>query len=189
METSQGLVPRDTLRRPAGTETLQVDPETRGGDRGPEALQADHARMPARGATTPTASDVIQLLLRTAAHVGAEQTRRLRHTRLSPSAFNVLLELADAPDHALQPCALAERMAVSRPSMCGLIDGLQAKELVTRMPHERDGRRVLVALSVAGQRLVDDHRNDYDDLLNALLHDLTNSERQRLVGLLERICP
>ena len=168
-------------------ETLRVNRKTHSGAFDPEALPAEQTSMPARDAKTPTSSDVIQRLMRTAAHVGAEQTRRLRHTSLSPSAFNVLLELADAPDHALQPCALAERMAVSRPSMCGLIDGLQAKGLVTRTPHQRDGRRVLVALSVAGQRLVDEHRNDHDEMLDALLRDLTNNERQRLIGLLQRI--
>lgn len=152
-----------------------------------ETLRADPAGMPTERAWEPSSSDVIARLLRTAAQVGAEQTRCLRHTSLSPSAFNVLLELADAPDQALQPCALAERMAVSRPSMCGLIDGLQAKGLVTRTPHRRDGRRVLVALSVAGRRLVDAHRSDYDTTLDALLDNLTSNERQRLVGLLRRI--
>lgn len=169
-------------------ETLRVDREARGGAFDSETLSTNQASTSAHDGGTPTSSDVIQQLLRTAAHVGAVQTRRLRRTSLSPSAFNVLLELADAPDHALQPCALAERMAVSRPSMCGLIDGLQAKGLVTRAPHQRDGRRVLVALSGAGQQLVDTHRNDYEDMLDALLQDMTNNDRHRLIGLLQRIC-
>lgn len=133
--------------------------------------------------------DVIQRLLRTAAHVTAQQTRRLRSTTLSPSAFNVLLELADARGGGLQPCVLASRLAVSRPSMCGLIDGLQAKGLVTRVPHSRDGRRVVVHLSAVGRRLLDEHRAAYDAALDGLLHDLNRSDRQHLVGLLQRIGP
>lgn len=137
------------------------------------------------GETGP--GDVIQRLLRTAAQVTSEQTRRLRDTRVSPSAFNVLLELAAAGDEGLQPCALAARLSVSRPSMCGLIDGLQAKALVTRSPHHRDGRRVLVALSDTGRRLVDDHRASYDAMLDSMLDDLTGSDRRHLIGLLQRI--
>lgn len=74
-----------------------------------------------------------------------------------------------------------------RPSMCGLIDGLQAKALVTRSPHHRDGRRVLVALSDSGRRLVDDHRASYDAMLDSMLDDLTGSDRRHLIGLLQRI--
>jgi DNA-binding MarR family transcriptional regulator len=115
------------------------------------------------------------------------QARELRATALSPSAFNVLLELADARDQILQPCSLADRLTVSRPSMCGLIDGLQAKGLVTRSPHQEDGRRVLVGLSAAGRQLLDEHRASYDAMLDDLLDDLVGSDRQRLVGLLQRI--
>lgn len=137
----------------------------------------------------PTSGDVIEWLLRAAAQVTITQARELRASTLSPSAFNVLLELADAPDQMLQPCSLADRLAVSRPSMCGLIDGLQAKGLVTRSPHHEDGRRVLVGLSAAGQHLLDEYRASYDAMLDALLDDLAGSDRRRLVGLLQRIGP
>jgi DNA-binding MarR family transcriptional regulator len=139
------------------------------------------------GEREATPGAVIGWLLRAAAYVSVTQARELRATSLSPSAFNVLLELADAPDQMLQPCVLADRLAVSRPSMCGLIDGLQAKGLVTRAPHHHDGRRVLVGLSAAGQRLLDGHRARYDATLDALLTDLASSDRQRLLRLLQRI--
>ena len=153
-----------------------------------ETLRSLGAEAPAddsRDTTEP--GDVIQRLIRTAAQVTSEQTRRLRATRLSPSAFNVLLELADAGDEGLQPCTLASRLSVSRPSMCGLVDGLQDKGLVTRSPHHRDRRRVLVTLSATGRRLLDDHRAAYDAMLHAMLDDLTGHDRRHLIGLLQRI--
>jgi DNA-binding MarR family transcriptional regulator len=73
--------------------------------------------------------------------------------------------------------------------MCGLIDGLQAKGLVTRAPHGRDGRRVLVTLSASGRQLLDDHRAAYDAMLDTLLGDLTDSDCHQLVDLLQRIGP
>ena len=152
-----------------------------------ETMQPRPAEAPADDDPEMQPGDVIQRLLRTAAQVTSVQTRRLRATRLSPSAFNVLLELADAPDGGLQPCALAERLSVSRPSMCGLIDGLQAKGLVTRAPHHHDGRRVLVSLSADGRRLLEDHRAAYDAMLRAMLDDLNGSDRRRLIGLLQKI--
>lgn len=153
-----------------------------------ETLRAHRADAPADEGVDAEPGDVIARLLRTAAQVTSEQARRLRATRLSPSAFNVLLELADgADDEGLQPCSLATRLAVSRPSMCGLIDGLEAKGLVGRAPHHHDGRRVLVSLSPSGRKLVEDHRAAYDAMLDRLLDDLTGDDRQCLMGLLQRI--
>ena len=151
-----------------------------------DTLQSDR---PVADGRCPTSGDVVDRLLRTAAEITSEQARRLRPISLSPSAFTVLLHLADAPDERLEPCALANRLSVSRPSMCGLIDGLQAKGLVARLPHSHDGRRVLVELSAAGRRLLDQHRGAYDAMLDTLLHDLGASDRQRLVGLLQRVGP
>lgn len=149
-----------------------------------DALQAERSSL---DGWRHTAGDVVEHLLRAAAQVSTELARRLRPTSLSPSAFAVLLHLADAPGGRLQPCTLADRLSVSRPSMCGLIDGLQGKGLVARTPHSRDGRRVLVELSTAGRRLLDQHRAAYDALLDTLLDDIGDSDRELLIGLLRRI--
>jgi len=150
-------------------------------------LRSHSADAPVDDTREKDPGDVIQRLLRTAAQVTSEQTRRLRATTLSPSAFNVLLELAESDDEGLQPCTLAARLSVSRPSMCGLVDGLQAKGLVTRAPHHRDGRRVLVSLSDTGRQLLEDHRATYDAMLDSMLGDLTGNDMRHLIGLLQRI--
>lgn len=142
---------------------------------------------PPQEAAGQTTTALLTQLLRTAGRVAGEQSRQLRRLGLSPSAFAVLLELASTPAEGLQPCDLAERLSVSRPSVCGLIDGLEAKGLVTRRPHEHDGRRVLVTLSADGGELLDRHRDPYEASLDALLADLTPSERTDLAHLLERI--
>lgn len=134
-----------------------------------------------------TTTDLLTQLLRTAGRVAGEQSRQLRRFGLSPSAFAVLLELAAVPAEGLQPCDLAERLSVSRPSVCGLIDGLETKGLVRRRPHQHDGRRVLVTLSAGGSALLDSHRDQYEAGLDTLLGDLTPSEREELSRLLERI--
>jgi DNA-binding MarR family transcriptional regulator len=154
-----------------------------------EIVRSGRADRPTTYAWRPASGEVVERLLQTAARIATEQARRLRPASLSPSAFTVLANLADAPDGRLQPCMLASRLSVSRPSMCGLIDGLQAKGLVTRAPHGRDGRRVLVTLSASGRQLLDDHRAAYDAMLDTLLADLTDSDCHQLVDLLQRIGP
>jgi DNA-binding MarR family transcriptional regulator len=131
-------------------------------------------------------TDVLARLLRAAARVTARQSEQLRDLGLSPSAFALLGHLADADD-GLQPCALADLLGVTRPSVCGLIDGLQAKELVCREPHDHDGRRVIVRLTEAGEALLSRTWTAYAAGQRALLCDLTTSERRRLAALVDRV--
>lgn len=111
----------------------------------------------------------------------------LRHLDLSPSAFNVLMALRNTPDHTLEPRELSDRLLVSRPSVTGLLDTLEGKGLITRCPHGRDRRRVLVALTPQGHQLLEGHYSTHYAGLEALLADLSDDERSTLVGLLRRV--
>lgn len=132
-------------------------------------------------------TNVLTRLLHAAGRVTAQQGRQLRAVGLSPSAFAVLAELDTTAGKGLQPCALAGLLSVTRPSVCGLIDGLEAKGLVSRAPHRHDGRRVVVRLTPQGSDLVAGHRSRYEHDQRALLGDLSDTERRQLAGLLDRV--
>jgi long-chain acyl-CoA synthetase len=69
---------------------------------------------------------------------------------LSPAQYRVLVLLAEAADGKAVPSVLAERLAVTRPSVTAVVDGLVARGLVVRRPDEVDRRRVEHSLSAAG---------------------------------------
>ncbi|MGH3665775.1 MAG: MarR family winged helix-turn-helix transcriptional regulator [Egibacteraceae bacterium] len=115
------------------------------------------------------------------------QAEELRPLGLSPSAFNVLMALHNSSDCVLEPCQLAERLLVSRPSVTGLLDTLQAKGLIARTPHPDDRRRVLVALTHAGLALLEAHFDNHYREQNAVFADLEPDERAQLVTLLRRV--
>ncbi|HEX6256739.1 MAG TPA: MarR family transcriptional regulator [Euzebyales bacterium] len=140
----------------------------------------------ATNARTAAATDVLDCLLRAATRVAARQSGQLRDLGLSPSAFALLRHLA-AADDGLQPCALADLLAVTRPSVCGLIDGLQAKGLVCREPHDHDGRRVIVRLTRAGAALQSRHGAAFETSQRALLSDLSATEQRELARLVDRV--
>jgi DNA-binding MarR family transcriptional regulator len=135
----------------------------------------------------PTSIEILGALLHAAARVSAMQTRALRPVGLSPSAFAVLGELDDAQGAALEPCTLADRLGVTRPSMCGLVDGLEGKALVQRAPHEHDGRRVLVHLTPEGRRVAQSQTHRYEAALGSALEGLSGAERRELLRLLRRV--
>ena len=78
---------------------------------------------------------------------------------------------------AMRLTALAEREAVSQPAMTGLVSRLQAAGLVVRRADPRDGRAVLVELTVAGRALIEDRRDRRAAEMEALLGLLDPGER------------
>lgn len=115
------------------------------------------------------------------------QAEELRPLGLSPSAWNVLMALRNTADGVLEPCQLAQRLLISRPSVTGLLDTLQAKGLLTRQPHGEDRRRILVALTDSGEALLESHYATHYAEQNAAFADLTQDERETLVSLLRRV--
>ena len=71
----------------------------------------------------------------------------------SMAAFNVLT-VVDGAGGSLQPSVIAERMMVSRATMTGVIDSLEARGLVARSTDAADGRVRTVTITRAGRAVV-----------------------------------
>jgi DNA-binding MarR family transcriptional regulator len=70
---------------------------------------------------------------------------------LTLSQYRALALLAEGREAA---SALADKLAVSRPSVTGVIDGLAARKLVTRHHDEGDRRRIGLDLTSEGRRVL-----------------------------------
>lgn len=70
---------------------------------------------------------------------------------LTLAQYRVMAILGDGCEAA---SVLAEKLAVSRPSITGVVDGLVARELVRRDHADDDRRRVDVGLTDAGRVLL-----------------------------------
>lgn len=136
---------------------------------------------------SPMAVQAIVWLFRAYSAAMNELSAALRPLDLSPSAFNVLQSLANTPGQELEPCQLAHRLLVSRPSVTGLIDNLESKGLVARRDHPEDRRRVLVALTDRSRALLDAHYPDHYACLRKVTEGLSQEELETLVHLLRQI--
>ena len=72
--------------------------------------------------------------------------------------------------------ALAAKEGVSQPSMTQLIQRLERQGLVTRLADPDDGRVALVAITEAGQALLDDRTRTRRERLAALLATLSSED-------------
>ncbi len=124
---------------------------------------------------------VIPLVMRTV----AADLRDSPHGILPPH-FRILWML-----HHRSLCLgeLAERQAVSAPTMSNTVTALEARGWVRRSPSASDRRRVLVELTEQGRSVLADAQRRTEENVAALLDKLSDGERQTLasgLALLER---
>ena len=78
------------------------------------------------------------------------ETELLAEQDLSLAAYDVLVQLVEAPDQRLRMTELADAVLLSRSGVTRLVDRLERAGLVSRCPVESDGRGVAAQLTPAG---------------------------------------
>lgn len=104
---------------------------------------------------TPRASDWRIGVWRTVLRAHAQTIRELERELLAETGmalgwYDVLLQLAEAPERRLRMAELADRVLLSRSGLTRLIDRLQAEGLVRREPSPDDARGTYTVLTAAG---------------------------------------
>lgn len=105
----------------------------------------------------------------------------------SGAAFNVLTVVNGAGE-GLRPSVIASRMMVTRATMTGVIDSLEARGLVERVPSATDGRSREVTITPAGRRLVrrtEPRLHEFETALMTALGDAELDELLRMVAVLQ----
>jgi len=75
--------------------------------------------------------------------------------QLSPSARQVLA-VVEGAGQPLEPSVIAERLLTTSGSMTSLLDTLEKRGLIRRMPHTGDRRKLLIGITPAAQAIVDE---------------------------------
>jgi MarR family transcriptional regulator, 2-MHQ and catechol-resistance regulon repressor len=107
--------------------------------------------------------------------------------QLSPSAREILAIIEGAGE-ALEPSVIAERLLITTGSMTSLLDTLQKRGLIRRLPHPGDRRKLLVDITPDAQLIVDEflpsfHAREHELISSAL----TPAEQTLLLRLLAKI--
>jgi len=114
-----------------------------------------------------------------------------RHTsdqyQLSPSARGVLA-VVEGAGQPLEPSVIAERLTVTTGSMTSLLDNLEKRGLVRRLPHPEDRRKLLIDITADAQAIIDEllpklHARERDVVGAAL----TASEQRTLLQFLAKL--
>jgi DNA-binding MarR family transcriptional regulator len=108
--------------------------------------------------------------------------RRLRRMRADTTlSLGQLAALGTLDRHGpMTPGELASHERVQPPSMTRIVNALEQTGYVTRTPHPKDGRQVVVSLTAEGVRLLKEDRRQREAWLAQRLRDLTPEERDLL---------
>jgi MarR family transcriptional regulator, lower aerobic nicotinate degradation pathway regulator len=82
---------------------------------------------------------------------------------------------------------LAAWLGLDKSSVTGLVDRAEGRGLVTRTASPLDGRRVLVAITAAGRRLIAQATTSFEDEITGLVVDLSPRQRAQLSSLASRV--
>jgi len=101
--------------------------------------------------------------------------------QLSPSGRQILA-VVEGARQPLEPTVIAERLLITTGSVTSLLDGLEKRGLIRRLPHPNDRRKLLIDITPAAQAIVDEllpslHAREREVISSALS---TNEQRQLL---------
>jgi DNA-binding MarR family transcriptional regulator len=134
-----------------------------------------------------SASECSVNLTRTATLFLAELARRRRpYADMSPGTFQILA-IVEGEGAPMPPSVIAERMLTTSGTMTALLDTLQKRGLIRRIPNPADRRSLLVELTDAGRDVVDVVLPVTHRITQELFGHLGEAERERLIRTLGRV--
>ncbi len=141
------------------------------------------ARFPGASAL---ATETAMNLVRTADLLVKRIAELVQPFGLTPSSGLVLGILADAPE-PLPPNQIAERLILTRATVTGLLDSLERRGYVRRLPHATDRRMLLIELTHAGRETAQAFRVEVHRHQKQWLSALDEREQAHLIQTLHHL--
>jgi DNA-binding MarR family transcriptional regulator len=137
----------------------------------------------ARRAATLCATNLIRTANRLLAEI---DRRRWTVADLSASASQILAVVEGAGE-PLPPHVIAERLLITSGTMTSLLDTLERRGLVRRVPHPSDRRKLLIAITDEARTILDRMLPRVHGASRDAFVVLSDAECETLVELLERV--
>lgn len=106
---------------------------------------------------------------------------------LTTSQLMVLLILKDIKNTEIPIGNLTQKLAISFPSVSGIIDRLYKDKLVDRTRSKLDRRLVLIKLTDEGREVINKLIKSFEELLLAILKEMPLAEQKSITKSIERV--
>lgn len=152
------------------------------GRRGP----ARFIELTSRSGRNWAASRVVVSILRAESRAAQALERALAPADLTLPQFNVLMVVAAAPNARLAMFELAQQLVTSPPNLTWLTNRMEERGLIAKGRDEGDRRVVMVELTAAGWRLLEDAAPLVFERERELLRGFSAAELRSAGDLLQR---
>jgi DNA-binding MarR family transcriptional regulator len=149
-----------------------------------EALEAEARRV---SSLDPAAVLAFLSVLVSAAEVERHIDTHFGRYGLSQGRFLVLMLLKRREDNMATPAEIASAAQVTRATVTGLTDGLEAEGLVERVHRKDDRRSVYVRITKKGLAMLERILPDHYARIGAVMGRLTRAEKKQLTTLLGKM--
>lgn len=103
---------------------------------------------------------------------------------LTGSQFKILMILYHAPAGSVRQADIEARFSMTNPTVTGLVQKLEAKDLVRRMTHPEDRRSKVLVLTDRAEAMKEELLALADSLEQRMTRNLTDGESDQLGRLL-----
>jgi len=136
---------------------------------------------------SPSASECAMNLVRTASLFLTEADRHRRTVTDLSAAASEVLAIIEGAGEPLPPHVIATRLLVTSGTMTTLLDTLERRGYIVRVPHPLDRRKLLIDITDAARPLVDALLPRIHAASRAVFAPLAEDERAALIALLGRV--
>ncbi|MBU6469053.1 MAG: MarR family transcriptional regulator [Betaproteobacteria bacterium] len=127
------------------------------------------------------------VLLRASSDISQALDKLLAKHGLLQGRWWILILLLRQTDYSSSPTDLAEKAGVTKASITGFIDSLQAEGLVTRVEDPTDRRKYVIQLTALGLKKLDSIVPDYNHKISELMSTLSLTERDQMLSSLKTL--
>lgn len=106
---------------------------------------------------------------------------------LTGSQFKILMVLYQSPDGSVRQADIEAKFSMTNPTVTGLVQKLEAKELVKRTPHPDDKRSKVLVLTERSKEMKAELLALADSLEHQMTQKLTETECDQLASLLTKM--
>lgn len=106
---------------------------------------------------------------------------------LTGSQFKIMMVLYKSPAGSVRQTDIEEKFAMTNPTVTGLVQKLEAKDLVKRIPHPEDKRSKVLVLTDRAMARKEELLAFADSLEQQMTANLSAPERQQLASLLMKM--
>lgn len=131
--------------------------------------------------------DVFSRFLRFSSSIAKKHYSLFKEHGLTEAQFFTLMSIYLAENKVLTFSEISKLLMVSRANISGIIQRLEERRLIRRMPDSNDRRLVYARLTKEGEKLVESIRPSYLLWITGLFKDFSSQEMKVLQKMFERL--